>query len=530
MVKALLKKQFLELNASYFQDRKTGKMRSKTGIILYTVLIAFVFLSLGATFLGVAGLFASSFVGTELEWLYFAIMGLLAMALGIFGSVFNTYSHLYLAKDNELLLAMPIPPSKILLSRMVGVFAMGLLYEALIMVPTVIMYWVFAKLTVLNILFPILLVFILGFFIMVLTCFFGWLVALISSKLKNKSFITVLISLAFIVVYYLFIGMTDDFLTTIVENAAKTGTVVKNAAYPLYLLGRAASGDILSMVLFTALVALLVVATVWILSKTFLRIATPKNTATKAVYTEKAVKVGSVDGALLRKEWKRFASSPTYMLNCALGTVLTVAASVALLIVSPTVRTLVEVFPLTKDFLAVAAFAAVCMIASMNDITAPSVSLEGKSIWILQVVPVPAAKALEAKMRLHWLLTVPPVLLLSVALSVALKLNVYDAFLMLIASVLFVLVSAAFGLIINLKRPDLEWTNESVPVKQSIGVVICLFGGWLFAAIIGVAGYFATKILPGYAVLLILIVFLAVGYRLLDRWLKTTGAKIFETL
>ena len=37
-----------------------------------------------------------------------ALMGLLAVFLGAFGSVFNTYSGLYLAKDNDLLLSMPM--------------------------------------------------------------------------------------------------------------------------------------------------------------------------------------------------------------------------------------------------------------------------------------------------------------------------------------------------------------------------------------------------------------------------------------
>ena len=40
MLKALLKKQLLELNTAYFMDRKTGKMRSKKGIIGFTALYA----------------------------------------------------------------------------------------------------------------------------------------------------------------------------------------------------------------------------------------------------------------------------------------------------------------------------------------------------------------------------------------------------------------------------------------------------------------------------------------------------------
>lgn len=38
-------------------------------------------------------------------------------------------SSLYQAKDNDMLLSMPIPTSRILLVRLSGVYAMGLMYE-----------------------------------------------------------------------------------------------------------------------------------------------------------------------------------------------------------------------------------------------------------------------------------------------------------------------------------------------------------------------------------------------------------------
>ena len=77
-------------------------------------------------------------------WLYFAIMGLLAILLGAFGSVFNTYSGLYLAKDNDLLLSMPIPVRTIMAARLLGVYLMGLMYSGVVMLPAIIVYWVTA--------------------------------------------------------------------------------------------------------------------------------------------------------------------------------------------------------------------------------------------------------------------------------------------------------------------------------------------------------------------------------------------------
>ena len=128
MVKILLKKQLTEIFRSYFYDAKKNKARSKAAITGYIVL--FVILMVGIlggmfTFLSVSLCGALTAVG--FDWLYFAIMGMLAIFLGAFGSVFNTYSGLYLAKDNDLLLSMPIPVGTNMVTRLHGVYLKGLM-------------------------------------------------------------------------------------------------------------------------------------------------------------------------------------------------------------------------------------------------------------------------------------------------------------------------------------------------------------------------------------------------------------------
>ena len=85
-------------------------------------------------------------INSGMDWLFFAIMGLMALAMGVFGSVFNTYAGLYQGKDNDMLLSMPIPPAYILLSRMVGVYAMAMLYSGMVYLPAAIVYWFVAQL------------------------------------------------------------------------------------------------------------------------------------------------------------------------------------------------------------------------------------------------------------------------------------------------------------------------------------------------------------------------------------------------
>ena len=166
MVKILLKKQLTEIFRSYFYDAKKNKARSKAAITGYIVL--FVILMVGIlggmfTFLSVSLCGALTAVG--FDWLYFAIMSLLAILLGAFGSVFNTYSGLYLAKDNDLLLSMPIPVGTIMISRLLGVYLMGLMYSGVVIIPTAAVYLIIASHRLAAVIGCILLVLLISVFL-----------------------------------------------------------------------------------------------------------------------------------------------------------------------------------------------------------------------------------------------------------------------------------------------------------------------------------------------------------------------------
>ena len=55
-------------------------------------------------------------------------------------------------------------------------------------------------------------------------------------------------------------------------------------------------------------------------------------------------------------------------------------------------------------------------------------------------------------------------------------------------SLLFTAFSALLGLFLGLRMPNLTWTREIIPIKQSASVAIALFGGWGYAAVLG-GGY-----------------------------------------
>ena len=143
MLKTLVKKQLMEIFRSYFYNAKTNKKRSTAGIIAYILLFAALMIGLiGGMFTGLSVSLCAPLTQAGMGWLYFALMSLLAIFLGAFGSVFNTYSGLYFAKDNDLLLSLPIPVRTLMASRLLTVYLMGLMYSAVVILPAVIVYWV----------------------------------------------------------------------------------------------------------------------------------------------------------------------------------------------------------------------------------------------------------------------------------------------------------------------------------------------------------------------------------------------------
>lgn len=531
MLKLLVKKQLFEIFRSYFYDAKKNKARTKGATIGYIVMFVLLMVCLLGTMFGVlSNTMCGPLAEMGMDWLYFVIMGMMAVFLGAFGSVFNTYSGLYLAKDNDLLLSMPIPVRVIMTSRLLSVYLMGLMYSGIVILPAILVYWFTVPVTAGRILGGVVLLVDISLFVLTLSCALGWVVAKISLKLKRKSFITVIVSLVFFGLYYFVCFRSQAMITDLLLNAEDVGNRIKGI-YPLYLFGRVGCGDGVAMLIVSAVVIALLALVWYLIARSFLHIATASGNTAKTVYHEKAVKPVSADAALLRKELGRFTASPLYMLNCGLGTVFLVVLAVLALIKGREVFLMMNaLFAGGEGFVTVLAALCLCLLAGSNDISTPSVSLEGKSLWIAQSLPIDPWQALRAKLRMHLLITELPLVVCAVCVAAVSGAALPEIVMMLVTPMVYVVLSAAFGLFMGLKRPNLNWTSEVAPIKQGLAVFLSMFVGWLVAVALGFLYYALMARVGAVAFLLAVTVLFAVLALVLLRWLKTSGAKIYQHL
>ncbi|MBE6667651.1 MAG: hypothetical protein E7607_05035 [Ruminococcaceae bacterium] len=530
MIKALMKKQMSEIFSGYGKKRD-GTRRDKRGVIVMSVLLVFFFAYLCVSFYFLFGSMCKPLAQVGLGWLYIAIGALVAMIFGVFGSVFSTYSSLYRAKDNDLLLSMPIKPRIILFARLFGVYIWGLIYELAVMIPIVIAWFIHGNPDAFGVVFTLLVTVVLSFFILVLSCVLGFVVAAISGRMKSKNFAAVILSIALLAAYWFLYTKMLNVITDILAYADRLASAFKKALYPFYHMGRAAEGSVVSLLIFTAIVAVLFLTVYIVLSKSFIKLATVNKGERKKAYREKKAKGANVNTALLRKEFKRFTGSATYMLNCGLGLLFLIVAAVAIVIKANDLRMLFDaLFGKRPELVALVLTVIICFMVPTLDITAPSISLEGKNLWILKVIPVNGWQVLRAKLSMHMIIVSVPTVIVFVCAIAVFRLSVISSMLMIVTVLAFELVMAEFGLFINLKKHSFDWTNEIIPIKQSMSVALTLFGGMALAG--GAVGlFFAVHkfMSPLVYFICICVLFVALAI-LLFVWLRKKGATEMEKI
>ena len=252
--------------------------------------------------------------------------------------------------------------------------------------------------------------------------------------------------------------------------------------------------------------------------------ATVKRSA-RVSYRDKDIPARTVTGTLFHKELNLFGRSSTYMLNCGLGSVIMLAGAVFIGIKWQLINTFAGMISIPFPLLV---FGAVCLVASMNVVTAPSISLEAHTLWLLQSLPVRPQKVLAAKIKLHLAVTAIPAVICAVVCDLAIGCGWLFSCLVPLSIVLFILLNACLGLFFNLKWPSLDWNSETAAVKQSFSVVLSIFANW---AIVGLF-FLMWLLLPVNTIICLLLMdlLMIILTALLFFWLGKRGTGILASL
>ena len=504
MIKSLLKIRLAGIFNSALQTKKGEQKKLPVGrLILFAVL----YLYLVAVFLGFAIAISLS-LGAALipagaSWLYFALFGVATFSVLFILSIFETKSQLFDCKDNELLLSMPIKPRDIVLSRIFTILAVNYAVCAMLMLPFAVVNAVISGDAVSTV-GAILSMLLIPLPATALASAVGYAVALISRRLRNSTLITVIFSLAFLGLYFWGYASLMSGLGSANEEELILG-LTDSLAF-LGVIGEALMFKSFGSVIFVLFSLLVTALAYYYVTRDYLKIATDNRGARKKEYRAEKLKTGTLMTALVKKELSRFTSSSTYLLNGGLGVIFRLAVGVLAIVRGGAVLEVIDLLLLelpgvSRDGLLCAGIcAAVITLSSMDMISVSSVSLEGKSLWIIKSMPISARDVLVAKTAAHSVICTPASLVSVIMMLIGLNAPILAYPLAILSAVASSLLFAVFGTVINTAFPKFEFENEAQPIKQSLAVLVVMMSQMLFGFAMIVAALFGSVILSGYLV------------------------------
>ena len=495
MIKSLVGIQLRSSMGMLLRIGQRKKKRGLAGKLLVALAVVYVLGSIGISL----GMFfytaLEAFHAAQLDWLYFSLAGLSGFIISFIGSVYLAQSTLFNARDNDLLLSLPLQPKTILLSRTASLCLIALVFQSVVLLPALVVWWVQAPFSP-----GVLLVFslcglLLPLMTTTLSVLLGWMLAAVSGRIKHRNLIITLLSLGFLGLYLWGYGKLLDAMNDLLARGHQIADAVRSALFPAYHFGRAiALVHPGSLLLFAVCALLPFLVLMSVLSRRYIRLLTTKHSAARIQYKGGGMKAGSQMTGLVTKELRRFFSSPIYITNSSLGLFMMIALPfVVLFDKGGTIQTLMAQLRLSDSMIGAAAVLALAFLSSTVFISAPSISLEGRSLWILQSLPISPLQALMAKAANHVLISLPPILFSGIFTGILLKLNVFYLLMCVLLPLAVNVFTALLGLALNLRFPKLDWHNEAVPVKQSMSAFLTMTLSFLLVAGAG-ACYFLLLI------------------------------------
>ncbi|MDR1954041.1 MAG: hypothetical protein LBQ21_06160 [Clostridiales Family XIII bacterium] len=535
MIRKLFTLNLKALSSGALRINKAGGKNAFTGEIWFIVLIAIIVgASLFGIFLSLFNVMLEPYFTAGIGWMYFAVLALTVFALCVVSTIFTASAQIFGAKDNELLLSMPIRPSAILLSRLLVLLVMEYFFTLVAALAAFFPWLAGGYATASGILFFVIGVLLLPLLSLAVSLLLAWVLGFILSRVRYKNIVTLVVSIGFLLAYFYFYFNMQSYLNELLMRGEEIAEAFRMAMPPFYAFGRSvADGSASAGLQFILWAILPFAAAVALLAVNYGKVLTVNRGGIKIEYKERAAKSQSSLTALTRKELAHFRSKPTVILNASLGSLFMLIGGIAILVKGSEILSYLTAMLPALNGVSLSALCAALLVflCSANNLSASLISFEGRNLWIMKSSPVSPKTVLLAKAGAHWLISAIPCFAASACAGIVVAGSVWDWLVVLLLPQTFIVLTAVGGLAINLNLPKLEWSNEIYVVKQSASAMITLFGGMGAIALIGLL---YALLFSGMMSLMVYLLFCAavfvIAVAAICIWLMNVGTKKFAAL
>ncbi|MBQ3374678.1 MAG: hypothetical protein IJG40_16255 [Oscillospiraceae bacterium] len=406
---------------------------------------------------------------------------LMISALAFVFTFFKTNGYLFNFREYDMLMSLPFEARTIAGCKFLYMYIKSLPWYLSISVAMMAGYGYYARPAFFVYPVWILLSFFLPIIPMLISAFFGFLIAKVSAGFRKTNIIQTILTFVFLIFCFsLRFILTDLFKNDKVEaTLEKTSEITGNAAKTYLPAGWFADAvkdhSILGGLLLIGVSALLFAAVFTIVGNSYRNINSAlKSHAAAKNYRMTGQKQRSVVTAIAYKEFKRLTGSTAYMTNAAIGELLALLLGIVTLLIGfdRIIAVITQGAPIDATMLQPAIPFIIYFLIGMVATTACSPSLEGKNYWIVQSLPIEKKTLYQGKMLFNMVLTVPFMAFSTLCLCISAKVPVLNTVLYLVLGFALCAFSTAWGCVCGIRHMRLDWENEIEVIKQGAAVAI----------------------------------------------------------
>ena len=487
-----LTKVFLKTSFSNMEAQTMGNNKSKLGMaFLYLFLIVY----LG----GIIGFLSynviDGLISIQQEAVFIGLILLMTIGFTLFQSIFSSINVLYFTKDSEYILPLPLKPSEIILARTNVIIIMEYIVELIISLVPLIIYGVMTGAGVIYYITMLIALILIPIFPVLLISTIVMFVMSFSKIVRNKNRFQ-LIATVIVLIFSVVLGMsfstfdeeiTQEQMIQLVMQANGLVDLIKGYFPTLAPLTTALTStswfEVLISILETigiSFIALIIY--VFIAEKIYFKglvgnLFSGNKKKGKVDLSKNNFRNSKLYKSYIGKEFKLLFRNPIFLMQCLVPAVLIPIIMIGIFalnfkdISQEELQEITSLIP-TDTLVVVSVILGIIQFFFMfSYISITAISRDGNNAVFMKYAPVSLYKQYMYKIAPNYIINTIMIILTLVMLQYFLKMPLITLALIFVISMVMSALQSILMLIIDLKKPKLEWDSEYAVVKQNMNLM-----------------------------------------------------------
>lgn len=457
-------------NSKFKSERRKKSLKTMVAVLIIGYIMCYVY------YLARTLMPSFIFVGKPIY-----LMGFLFTICSVyifFMNIFRVKSFLFDFKDYDLLMSLPISRNMVIASKIVSQYIINLLYTFIIMIPGYLAYISFANMPS-DLLFFILL-FAIPVIPLLVSTIIGIILSWITSFFRNKNIGSYVVNFALIFIV-LFISFNISNINE-VEMVNKSINIVDTFSkyYPFTTLFVSLLEDvnIINLLIYFLLPVVLMAIFIGFINTGYIPLRSrllKQNIRSNFELEDEVSKTPLI--SLYQKELKKYFSNALGFINTAFGCVILIVLIISILLFNDSmISRFHKILDINATILS-NIYLIISLLCVISCTTSSSISLEGKSFWIMKTIPVSCDTIFLSKIMVNLTVLIPTIIISGTFFGIYLHAPLIDFLLLYLMPLSYAFFTSLMGLLLNLLFPKFEFENEMKVIKQSLPAFLSILIG-----------------------------------------------------